>query len=590
MIRDAANATLRGLVLAGLSVVGLVALLAHAIVLVLSVSVGLIVLIPWAVEFGRWVADQRRRFAAKWDGVLIVQPYQPAPPPPQPDDEGMYVSDNTLYKTPRMPALANQIDWVVDDRSTWRDLWWLLVNATLGNIFALTPAFLVVYGALNLPWGGLLAIWGLLSAPILMRVHTNLTVRLLGPSKRRTSAQLSRRLTSWTRSMGLFGMGMLSLVLLVEHLLALVTVVLFPIAAEKGREATNLRRDLSGKWSGTPIARPYLPRPQGIPRWKWVIHDRATWRDLLFLAVDPIVTLGLTVLPSMLVIYAGWGLLVPQSWRWFLSDKDQEWGGGFYGQFAGSDLLAVPMAAVITALAVWMAPYSIKLTGRWTQILLAPTEQAQLALRVQELTQTRAETTDAQAAELRRIERDLHDGAQARLVAMGLGLGALERLIDQDPAAAKTLLAKVRDNSAKALVELRGLVRGIHPPVLADRGLGDAVRALALDTPMPVQVCVNLPRRLDPPVESAAYFAISEALTNVTKHARANTVTVDVVLDGVVLRLTVRDDGCGGADVSRGTGLLGIQRRLSAFDGSMTVHSPVGGPTTVTMTLRVSGD
>jgi signal transduction histidine kinase len=588
VIRDAAYATLRGLVLAGLSVLGLLAVLAHAIVLVLSVSVGLIVLVPWVVELGRRVTNQRRRLAAKWDGVLIPQPYRPAPPPPQPDAEGLYLSDNVLYSSPRLPALVSKIDWVVDDRATWRDLWWLMINATLGNIFALTPAALIAYGATTLPWGGLLAIWGLLAAPILMRVHTKLTVRLLGPPKRDAPAQLSKRLLSWTRSMGLFGMGLLSLVLFVEHLIALMTVFLFPIAAEKSREATNLRRGLAAKWSGVPVARPYLPRPAGMPKWKWVINDRATWRDLVFYAADPIVTLGLTLLPSMLVIYAGWGLLMPQTWRWFATDKDQDWGGGWYGQFAGSDWLAIPMAAAITALAVWMAPYANKLTGRWTRVLLAPAEKSRLALRVAELTQTRAETTDAQASELRRIERDLHDGAQARLVAMGLGLGAVEKLIDQDPAAAKTLLAKVRDNSAKALVELRDLVRGIHPPVLADRGLGDAVRALALDTPMPVKVRVSLPDRLEPPVESAAYFAISEALTNITKHAVADTATIELVLDDSVLRLTVQDDGRGGADVSRGTGLRGIERRLSAFDGSLTVHSPIGGPTTVTMTLRVN--
>ncbi|MET0235990.1 MAG: sensor histidine kinase [Kibdelosporangium sp.] len=588
MIRDAAHATLRGLVLAGLSVVGVVAVLAHAVVLILSISVGLVVLIPWAVGLGRWVANQRRQFAAKWDGVLIEQPYRPAPPPPQPDAEGMYMSDDLLYPTPRMPALVSKIDWMVDDRATWRDLRWLVINATFGNVVALTPVALIVYGATTLPWGGLLAIWGFLAAPVLMRVHTKLSVRLLGPSKRGTTVRYSRHLMSWTYSMGLFAMGLLSLVLFIGHLIALVTVTLFPIVAEKGRQATNLRRDLSGRWSGVPIARPYLPRAQRTPKWEWVIRDRATWRDLLFLALDPIVTLGLTVLPSMLVIYAGWGLLVPQTWRWFSTDKDRDWGGGWYGQFAGSDWLAIPVAVVVTMLALWTAPHLIKLTGRWTRVLLAPTEQARLALRVQELTQTRAETTDAQAAEMRRIERDLHDGAQARLVAMGLGLGALERLIDEDPAAAKTLLAKVRDNSAKALVELRDLVRGIHPPVLADRGLGDAVRALALDTPMPVKVHVSLPRRLEPPVESAAYFAISEVLTNTAKHARANTAKVDVVLDESVLRLTVRDDGLGGADVSRGTGLRGIERRLSAFDGSLAVSSPAGGPTTVAMTLRVS--
>jgi signal transduction histidine kinase len=589
VIREAARATIRGLVLAGLSLVGVLAVLAHALVLVLSVSAGLIMAIPWAVDIGRWVTLQRRKLLAKWDSVVVAAPYRPAPPPPQPDVDGMYVWDNLLYKTPRMPVLMTKIDWMVDDRATWRDLMWLVVNATFGNVVALTPAFLIVYGCTVAPWGILLGIWGFVSAPILMRVHTRMSVQLLGPPGRDTPLMLGKRLTSWLYSIALFGMGLLSLVLFVGHLLALVTGALFPIAARESRHYTNLRRDLARRWSGVPIARPYLPRPKGMLTAKWVLKERATWRDLVFLGLDPIVTVALTVLPSAMVLYAGWGLAVPQTWRWFIPDKSQDWGGGWYGQFAGSDWLALPAAIVITVLAMWMGPPLNKAVGLWTRLLLAPTKQSRLALRVQELTQTRADTTDAQAAELRRIERDLHDGAQARLVALGLGLGALERLIDQDPGAAKTMLAKVRDNSAKALVELRDLVRGIHPPVLADRGLGDAVRALALDVPLPVKVSVDLPDRLDPPVESGAYFAISEALANTAKHAHAKSATVEVVLDGSVLRLTVQDDGRGGADMARGTGLRGIARRLSAFDGELAVHSPIGGPTTVRMTLRVSG-
>jgi signal transduction histidine kinase len=166
---------------------------------------------------------------------------------------------------------------------------------------------------------------------------------------------------------------------------------------------------------------------------------------------------------------------------------------------------------------------------------------------------------------------------------MGMNLGAAERLLDQNPAAARALLVEAREASAAALQELRNLVRGIHPPVLSDRGLGDAVRALALASPLRVEVKVDLPGRLDPPVESAAYFAVAELLTNATKHAGGRQVWVDLKHVDGVLHMTVADDGTGGADPSRGTGLRGVERRLGTFDGTIFVSSPVGGPTVVTM-------
>jgi signal transduction histidine kinase len=213
---------------------------------------------------------------------------------------------------------------------------------------------------------------------------------------------------------------------------------------------------------------------------------------------------------------------------------------------------------------------------------------------VARLTETRADAVDTQAAELRRIERDLHDGAQARLVAMGMNLGAAEALLDQHPEAARALLVEARESSAKALTELRELVRGIHPPVLADRGLGDAVRALALDSPLQVAVTVDLPGRLEPAVESAAYFAVSELLTNVAKHAHAQTVRVDLWYGTGRLRVTCTDDGRGGAGAAaadlaagrgQGSGLAGIERRIGTFDGVMAVRSPAGGPTEVTLEI-----
>jgi signal transduction histidine kinase len=201
--------------------------------------------------------------------------------------------------------------------------------------------------------------------------------------------------------------------------------------------------------------------------------------------------------------------------------------------------------------------------------------------------QTRTETLDSGAAENRRIERDLHDGAQARLVAMGMTLDAAGQLIDDDPKAARALLIEARDNSAKALRELRELVRGIHPPILADRGLAEAIRALALDTPLRIHLSSDLDQvsRPSAPIESAAYFAVNELVANVSKHAKASQAWIDIRHHDEMLTITVTDDGQGGADPRRGTGLQGIERRLAAFDGVLAVSSPPGGPTSVTMEI-----
>ncbi|PSK67517.1 Sensor histidine kinase DesK [Micromonospora sp. MH33] len=210
---------------------------------------------------------------------------------------------------------------------------------------------------------------------------------------------------------------------------------------------------------------------------------------------------------------------------------------------------------------------------------------AALTRRVAHLADTRSEALDAQAAELQRIERDLHDGPQARLVAMGMTLDRAARLLDSDLAEARRLLLDARAASDRARHELRDLVRGINPPVLADRGLGDAVRALALDSLLDVDVRADLRGRLPAPLESAVYFAVTELLANTAKHAGARTVRIVLAHSGSALRVTVTDDGHGGADFARGTGLRGLQRRLDRFDGILVIHSPPGGPTTATMEI-----
>jgi len=202
---------------------------------------------------------------------------------------------------------------------------------------------------------------------------------------------------------------------------------------------------------------------------------------------------------------------------------------------------------------------------------------------VARLTESRGHAVDAAAAELRRIERDLHDGAQARLVALGMNLRAVERVLPTSPHAALALVAEARETSVRALTELRDLIRGICPPVLADRGLGHAVQALVLDTPLPTALEVDLPGRLPAPVESACYFAVAEALANAVKHSGARHAGIRIKHAAGLLRIEVADDGVGGADPEQGTGLQGVERRLGTFDGIMAVSSPLGGPTMIVM-------
>jgi signal transduction histidine kinase len=311
-------------------------------------------------------------------------------------------------------------------------------------------------------------------------------------------------------------------------------------------------------------------------RLNWVWHDPATWRDLLWTVADPIAGGVLLALPAASFVGGIWFVTLPALWQLAGVRDAPPWIG-----WSPAVAVAAGLAAAVAALA--LAPLALKTHGRWTALLLSPTRKARLDQRVRQLTESRAELTEAQASELRRIERDLHDGAQARLVAIGITLGTIDSLLDTDPQAARALLAEARDSSARALAELRDLVRGIHPPVLAERGLGDAVRALALDAALPAEVTVDLAGRPDAPVEAAVYFALSELLANVAKHARAKRVSVWLGHDGHALVAAVHDDGRGGVDIAHGSGLRGVVRRLAAFDGTVTVDSPPGGPTTITL-------
>lgn len=241
---------------------------------------------------------------------------------------------------------------------------------------------------------------------------------------------------------------------------------------------------------------------------------------------------------------------------------------------------------LIVVVALSVAPFAWLIFQPMAERFLGPNARTRLGRRVQELETIQADLTQTQAAELERIERGLHDGAQARLVAMGMSMQAAERMVDRDPEAAKGILADARASSKAALEELRSLVRGINPPVLVERGLVDAVRALALDVPVEVEVRAEVPSRPERPVESAIYFAVAELLANVAKHAHAGHVTVDLAYTGEALVATVTDDGVGGIPATPdGSGLAGIGRRMAAFGGGLEVHSPAGGPTRATVSV-----
>jgi signal transduction histidine kinase len=376
--------------------------------------------------------------------------------------------------------------------------------------------------------------------------------------------------------------------------LSLVAIVLVPLVAgillllvlvPMTRGLARWQRRWASRMLSHEIVSPYLlPRGRrGRSLVKLYAGDIASWRDLSWLGVSLFVGIVTSALYLGMLASAVFFLIYP--WLWSITPP-----GAFNADFGFFDVRSqasafFPMPVGLVVFVIWW------LTGRRVmayraridQALLAPTESAALKVRVQQLAESRADAVDTQAAELRRIERDLHDGAQARLVALGMNLGMAEGMLTSDPESARELLVEARTSASAAMAELRSLVRGIHPPVLADRGLDGAVRALALASTMPVKVEVTLPGRLPAPVESAAYFCVAESLANVVKHSHASSAKVSVHHDGDILLLEIWDSGVGGANRAKGTGLRGIAKRLSAFDGSLTVASPTGGPTVVHM-------
>jgi signal transduction histidine kinase len=263
----------------------------------------------------------------------------------------------------------------------------------------------------------------------------------------------------------------------------------------------------------------------------------------------------------------------------------------------GYHVLALP-AGIGAALLAFLFPvfpglarWSVRTDERLARKLLGPTRRERLAERVESLARSRADLVAAADAERRRIERDLHDGAQQRLVSLAMNLGMARERFESESEPVREALAAAHDEAMLALTELREFIRGLHPAVLSDRGLDAALSGLAARAPLPIRLRVNVSEPAAPGVEAVAYFIVSEAITNVVKHAQATRAEVTVTRvgsrDGDVLRLIVTDDGRGGAAAGGGdgTGLRGLTQRAAAVDGTLTIDSPPGGPTTITAEL-----
>ncbi|WP_121174749.1 sensor histidine kinase [Streptomyces sp. 1114.5] len=329
-----------------------------------------------------------------------------------------------------------------------------------------------------------------------------------------------------------------------------------------------------------------VPRltPTAPEQWTWAATARwlaATrpWRKIGYhLLLGPL--LALLELLVLAVAAAGLAGVIACAWAWALpTGIRQDWFGYL------TQLPAYTAAGLLLLCALpWAARAVARAEARLALGLLGPSRAQRLQERVDQLAVSRTDLIEAVDAERRRIERDLHDGTQQRLVSLAVNLG-LAVATRPDLPGAREVIARAHLEAKEAITELNDLVRGLHPAVLEDRGLDAALSGLAARTPLPVRLRVDLEERVAPSVESVAYFVVSEALTNATKHANAMRAEVIVRRVGEVLRVRVTDDGLGGADAAAGTGLAGLAKRVGSLDGAFHVNSPVGGPTTITAEL-----
>ncbi|ANP48826.1 signal transduction histidine kinase [Streptomyces griseochromogenes] len=383
----------------------------------------------------------------------------------------------------------------------------------------------------------------------------------------------------WTVTMMALGAGLLVTFLGIPVLAVALTGCRGFGVLERTRARALLRLDVAEP-------EPLRTRKPGVFAWMGaVLKSGASWRHLLYALLHFPWAMFEFVVALNFWAY-GWALLTYPLWFWLFPMYGGQGGLQLYGDEHHSVYLDNPFEITVTALVgllftlatPWIVRALTTVDGLLVRGLLGP---SRLSARVVELESDRGVVVDTAAADLRRIERDLHDGAQARLVALAMDLGLAKEKLREDPKAAARMVDDAHGEVKTALQELRDLARGIHPAVLTDRGLDAALSSVASRCTVPVRVEVDLPARPVPAIEGIAYFTVSELLQNISKHSGARSASVDVWRAEDRLLVQVTDDGVGGADAAQGSGLAGLSGRLDAVDGVLVVDSPVGGPTRV---------
>ncbi|MEU3566946.1 sensor domain-containing protein [Kitasatospora sp. NPDC036755] len=363
--------------------------------------------------------------------------------------------------------------------------------------------------------------------------------------------------------------------------------VLLPLCLARLRRVADAHRRRAGELLGCEIPSSY--RESGgkvLVRAQVMLTDKATYTDLLWLFAHAVLgTIGAALAIGLCAGTASW-LTIPLWWQIVPRPAElivwniDSWGAALGASFAG---------LAYGVLAAYLLPWYARLHALMTRALLKPRKRrTSLAKRVEELTITRAEALEAHAAELRRIERDLHDGAQAGLVSVSLRLAVMKQVLKDNPEKLPEMIDQARDLTDQAVQSLRTAVRSIYPPVLVDHGLAEAARSLVASCQIPTKLDLEYGSkgsRAPAAVEAAAYFVISEALTNVAKHSGAEASEVQLRTTESRIHIAVWDNGKGGARTGPGSGISGIKRRVAAFDGVTELHSPPGGPTVLRVEL-----
>ncbi|NEA36845.1 sensor domain-containing protein [Streptomyces sp. SID13031] len=356
--------------------------------------------------------------------------------------------------------------------------------------------------------------------------------------------------------------------------------LLIPSALQVTRAIADRERARLTRWGPEVVGAE--PLPDG--RWE-AVRNPSVRRELGWLLLHATFGFLIGLLGLTLPLYAVQSLTFPL-WYGLLPPGTNGPGLAAWRIDGLADALVVGLTGIAWfVIAVAVNPVLARVQAWTGRRLLSPSAEVDLSLRVSQLTSTRAAALDAHAVELRRIERSLHDGAQNRLVAVTVFVGAARRALTRDPATAEVALAHAQDAAEQALAELRMVARGILPPVLEDRGLAGALTSLVSSCGVPCDLDIDVSTRCAASVEATAYFVVAEALTNITRHSGATGAAVVLRQESNKLQLRIEDDGRGGADPEMGSGLTGIRRRVEAFDGRLTLTSPAGGPTIIEVEL-----